>query len=180
MGATVKILPHYTYEDYCRWEGKWELIDGIPFAMSPAPILKHQRIANSLGGEFHNQLKSKTCKNCIASQFVDYKIADDTIVQPDFLLYCGSYKKAYLDYTPKLVAEIISPSTALKDRHTKFHLYENAGVPYFLIINPESEIVQLYALEKQAYVLKQEGHDFSYRFDFDEDCSVEIDFNEIW
>jgi Uma2 family endonuclease len=180
MGASVKILPHYTYDEYCKWEGKWELIEGIPYAMSPAPILKHQRIANGLGGEFHSQLKKKACKKCTASQFVDYKIAEDTIVQPDVLLYCGSFKKAFLDYTPKLVAEILSPSTALKDRHTKFHLYEKAGVPYLLLINPETEIVQLFLLEDGEYILKQEGHDFTYRFDLDGGCSAEIDFNEIW
>ena len=41
MGA-VKLLPYYTYKDYCNWEGRWELINGIPFAMSPAPIPRQQ------------------------------------------------------------------------------------------------------------------------------------------
>ena len=27
--------PHYTYEDFCQWEGQWELIQGIPYAMTP-------------------------------------------------------------------------------------------------------------------------------------------------
>ena len=40
--SAIKLLPHYTYEDYCNWEGRWELIDGIPFAMSPAPTPRHQ------------------------------------------------------------------------------------------------------------------------------------------
>ncbi|HSV11108.1 MAG TPA: hypothetical protein VLI68_10085 [Hanamia sp.] len=35
--SAVKLLPHYTYEDYCHWEGRWEVIDGIPYAMIPAP-----------------------------------------------------------------------------------------------------------------------------------------------
>lgn len=32
--SAVKLLPYYTYKDYCNWEGRWELIEGIPFAMS--------------------------------------------------------------------------------------------------------------------------------------------------
>jgi hypothetical protein len=28
---------YYTYNDYKDWEGSWELIDGVPFAMAPAP-----------------------------------------------------------------------------------------------------------------------------------------------
>jgi hypothetical protein len=38
MSDAVKILPHYTYHDYENWEGRWELIDGIPYAMQPLSI----------------------------------------------------------------------------------------------------------------------------------------------
>jgi hypothetical protein len=41
-----------------QWEGKWELIDGIPHAMSPAPTPKHQIIANTLGALFFFPRKS--------------------------------------------------------------------------------------------------------------------------
>lgn len=37
--SAVRILPHYTYSDYCNWEGRWELIEWIPYAMSPAPSM---------------------------------------------------------------------------------------------------------------------------------------------
>ncbi len=180
MGSAVKILPHYTYDDYRIWEGKWEIIEGIPYAMSPAPVPKHQYIANNLGGELRNLLKSAGCKKCVASQAIDYKIAEDTVVQPDVLLYCDKTIKPYLDFTPKLVVEIISPSTAIKDRHTKFNLYEKAGVRWYLIVNPEIEVVQVYELDNATYMLKQEGHASSYSFDLDEGCRIELDFGEIW
>jgi len=38
-------LPHYTYDDYSQWEGRWELIDGIAYAMTPAPWFSHQRVS---------------------------------------------------------------------------------------------------------------------------------------
>ena len=38
-------LPHYTYDDYVQWEGRWEIINGIPYAMYPAPSKKHQRVS---------------------------------------------------------------------------------------------------------------------------------------
>ena len=180
MGSPVRILPHYTYEDYCRWEGQWELIEGIPYAMSPAPLPKHQRIANALGGEFYFSLKQNSCQQCTASQFIDYKIAEDTVVQPDVLIYCGDIKNTYLDFPPLVIAEILSPSTALKDRHTKFHLYQNAGVKYFLLVSPETEIIQVFILEDGKYLLKQEGHDFAFYFQLDDACTASIDFSQIW
>jgi len=30
-------LPHYTYDNYVQWEGRLELICGVPHAMSPSP-----------------------------------------------------------------------------------------------------------------------------------------------
>jgi hypothetical protein len=68
----------------------------------------------------------------------------------------------------------------MKDRHTKFNLYENAGVKWFLIVNPETEAVQVYELENGEYVLKDEGHAFNYLFELDEGCRIGVDFGEIW
>jgi hypothetical protein len=57
MEVAVRILPHYTYADYKHWEGNWELIEGIPYAISPAPLPKHQYIASNLTGELRNAVK---------------------------------------------------------------------------------------------------------------------------
>jgi Uma2 family endonuclease len=178
MAHPIRILPHYTYSDYCRWEGQWELIDGIPYAMSPAPLPKHQVIASNLSVEFGIALKK--CRNCTASQPVDYLLADDTILQPDFLVYCGKVTKSYLDFPPKLIAEILSPSTALKDRHTKYSLYETAGVLYYLIINPATEEVEVYEWKDGSYRLAAQGRNIQHSFIFDEGCMANIDFAEIW
>ena len=97
MSAAVKILPYYTYDDYCIWEGKWELIYGIPYAMSPAPTTKHQRITAALLSEFHFALKK--CKHCRVYDPVDYKVAEDTVIQPDVLVICGKPKLNFLDNT---------------------------------------------------------------------------------
>src|SRR5690606_8258397 len=48
MALEARDLPHYTFEDYERWEGRWELIYGIPYAMSPQPNLKHQRVSGNI------------------------------------------------------------------------------------------------------------------------------------
>ncbi len=48
MALSHKILPNYTYDDYSHWEGKWEIIEGIPYAMSPSPSPLHQRITAHL------------------------------------------------------------------------------------------------------------------------------------
>lgn len=180
MGSGVRILPHYTYADYKHWEGNWELIEGIPFAMSPAPLPKHQYIASNLTGELRNALKKSGCKKCKASQPVDYLIGEDTVVQPDVLIYCSEVHTPYLKDTPMLVAEVSSPSTELIDRYAKFGLYQKSGVKYYLIIQPEREKITLFVLENGSYKVVKEEHAFQFKFDLDDNCQIDIDFSEIW
>ena len=178
MPGAVKILPYYTYADYVQWEGRWEIIDGIPYAMSPAPTPRHQIIGASLLSEFRFALK--TCAPCNVSQPIDYLIAEDTILQPDMLVICRDIQKKFLDFAPSLVTEILSPSTALKDRHTKAALYAGQKIPYYIIISPDTEEAEVYVREENDYVLKQKGKSFVFTFPFPEGCSATIDFAEIW
>lgn len=136
MPGTLKILPHYTYDDYIQWEGKWELIDVIPYAMSPVPIPKHQITAGNILSEFRVQLKR--CKHCKVMQPVDYKINENTVFQPDMLVVCKPIEKKYLDFTPSLVVEVLSPSSIMIDRHTKYYAYQEQHIPYYIIISPET------------------------------------------
>lgn len=177
MSTAAKILPSYTYEDYLHWEGRWELIDGIPYAMSPLPAPRHQRIATRLTGKFELQLEK--CSACAVYQPLDYVVSEETVVQPHMLIVCGEIQKKYLDFPPALVVEILSPSTALKDRHTKFSIYETEGVRYYLIVSPDNEEVEVYELKDGAYELRHKGRDFSHEFTFPS-CEATVNFGEIW
>ncbi len=174
----LQILPHYSFNDWKDWEGKWELIHGIPYAMSPAPVPKHQIIANNLGAEFYIALKN--CRHCKTLQPIDYKVDDNTVVQPDLLVVCKPITKKYLDFAPNLVAEILSPATALKDRHTKFQIYESEKIKYFIIISPENEEVEVFENKEGSFQLIQKGKNISQYFVLDEDCDADINFAEIW
>ena len=179
MSTAYKILPHYTYADYLHWEGKWELIDGIAYAMSPAPNMRHQHISGKLYLALTNALANSTC-NCTAFLPIDYKIAEDTVVQPDVLVVCNPQMAGkVLEQTPALVAEVLSPSTALKDRNSKYHLYEEAGVPYYLIIDHEKSLVEVYRLADGAYQLESVNPKELYTFYFS-GCSTSILLDDIW
>ena len=153
MSLAEKILPHYTYEEYVQWEGKWELMEGFPIAMSPAPSLKHQWVASNLNYAIVAALKKANCKKCRAYHPIDYKISEDTVLQPDLVIVCGDTKKKFLDFAPALVVEILSPVTALRDRHTKFKIYEQQGIRYFLLVNIDNESVEKYRLVNASYEL---------------------------
>ena len=178
MSIAQKIIPHYTYDDWVHWEGVWELIEGHPIAMSPTPIPRHQRVAAELTTEFTLALRKTACKHCRAYQPLDYKIADDTILIPDILIICGEVKKKYLDFPPALVVEVISPATALRDRHTKFELYQQQSVSYYLIVDVDKKMIEIYHLENGAYLLQPETS--APEFILDKDCSISPDLKNVF
>jgi Uma2 family endonuclease len=180
MSSAIKILPHYTYEDYCNWEGRWEVIDGIPYAMSPAPTPRHQLIGGNIIYELKSAIKKSGCKDCKVYEFIDIKIEEDTIVQPDISIVCKPIKKNFLDFPATLVVEILSPTTALKDRHVKFPLYEKMGIKYFLIIDIDTKSIELNTLDNNQYQTTVYSGETPYLFLLDEECKIEVELNNIW
>jgi Uma2 family endonuclease len=178
VALRVEDLPHYIYDDYAQWEGKWEILEGIPYAMTPAPNIKHQDIS----GNIFWQLKAllENCCKCKVLLPVDWQIAEDTVVQPDVLVVCdeniGGVK---LEKTPVMIFEVLSPATSRKDRGVKYRLYEEAGVKYYCIVDPETNSAEIYVLQEETY---QEAKEFDQGYIFFDlgPCQIQFDFKEIF
>ncbi|MGC7871552.1 Uma2 family endonuclease [Desulfosporosinus sp. SYSU MS00001] len=150
----------FTYNDYLTWseEEQWELINGIPYNMTPAPSTQHQKIVATLIAQFYYALKDSPCQ--VFSAPFDVRLtepennSDDifTVVQPDLTIICDRNK---LDSRgcvggPDLVIEVTSPSTLRKDIKDKFYLYEKAGVNQYWIIYPEQKTVVVFGLDQKG------------------------------
>ncbi len=181
MSSAIKILPHYTYDEYRLWEGRWELIEGIPYAMSPAPSSRHQWISANVLGELRESVKQSSCKKCKVYNFIDIKVSEDTILQPDAVIVCKEMSKAFLDFPAALVVEILSPSTAMKDRNNKFYIYQSQKIPYYIIIDTDKNEIEVYHVKEDGkYQLEKIDTALPYTFYLDEDCSAEVILNNIW
>lgn len=174
----VEDLPHYTYDDYARWEGHWEIIHGIPYAMTPSPSITHQEIALRISGQLYRLLAG--CKRCKALLPVDWQVTEETVVQPDVLVVCGdNIDENKLLISPILVFEVLSPATRRKDRSLKYRLYEEAGVRYFCIIDPETNSAEIYELQGKEYEKSVDSQDGKITFDLGP-CKIAFDFNEVF
>ncbi|MES2774026.1 MAG: Uma2 family endonuclease [Bacteroidota bacterium] len=180
MRYTNLILPHYTYDDYVHWEGRWELIAGHPIARMPSDTPHHQMISGLVSTVLSEAIKETGCKKCKVYCPVDYKVANDTVIQSDVLIICGEPAEAFLDFPPVLVVEILSPSTALRDRYTKFEIYESSGVRYYIIVDIDKEIFEVYELKEEKYVLLENDFDEPIDFALDEECTISVILNEVW
>jgi Uma2 family endonuclease len=178
MGLAEKYIPHYTYDDWFHWEGRWELIEGIPVAMSPMPLPEHQRVASELGTQFTLAIRKSECKDCRVYQPIDYKIKEDTIVEPDLLIVCGKITKRFLDFPPALIVEILSKSTEEKDRGIKFDYYQQEGVKYYLLVDVNKKTIETYELISGVYLLQ--NLDNRFEFQLNGICSVRPELLRIW
>jgi Uma2 family endonuclease len=176
-----EFLPKYTYEDYKHWEGKWELIHGIPYAMSPAPRIEHQEVSGNISYQLINLLKK--CKKCKTLQTIDWKIpgdVDDTVLQPDNLVICKDVKGNYITEAPILIFELLSPSTAFKDRNIKYEIYESQGVKYYAIVDIDLKSAEVFELRDKKYIKLIEAKNDTVKFELDNDCIIDFNFSEIW
>lgn len=146
----------FTYADYLTWpsDERWEVIEGTPYNMTPAPGSGHQAVLTALLYQFYDYLKDRGCQ-VFASPF-DVRLPghDDapknivTVVQPDISIICDAEKvdEAGGKGAPDLVVEILSPTTAGRDQIIKLSLYEQHGVREYWIVHPVDRIVWVYVL----------------------------------
>ncbi|NLT69969.1 MAG: Uma2 family endonuclease [Verrucomicrobiaceae bacterium] len=145
--AVISYRPRYTVEDYLRWEGDWELWDGIPVAMSPSPGFFHQTIAGELFFQIKTVLESGSCPaGCRAVLDLDWQVDTTTVVRPDLMVICEKPAGERLEKRPELAAEILSSSTRQKDLIAKRELYAANGVPFYLILDSEDKSALLLSL----------------------------------
>ncbi len=154
--AARKDIERFTYGDYLKWDDgeRWELLDGEPYNMTPAPLRVHQKILRKLSFQLEKQLEGKTCEQYFAPFDVRLPLGDEegedivNVVQPDLSVICDPEKldaKGCIG-APDLIIEILSPGSQKRDRMEKFYLYERAGVREYWMVWPEELMVEVFLL----------------------------------
>lgn len=133
---------------------KIEKIDGVIYDMSPSASIRHGIINGNIYSSLSNQLKHSTCKIFIEN--LDFYLDDDEWLVPDIILVCDAHDIRNGKYrgVPKFVVEIMSPSTAKRDRTLKKKKYESAGVEELWLIEPKGKSLEIYYLTEDGYVLE--------------------------
>ena len=161
MGLARRDLEIHTYGDYLAWpeDVRYELIDGIAYAMSPAPTVSHQEVLLELSRQVDEALDESACRVLIAPLDVRLPRSDetdaavDTVVQPDLLVVCDPARidERGVRGAPDWIIEVLSPATAAHDQVRKRDLYERAGVREYWLVHPTDRIVTVYRLENGRY-----------------------------
>ena len=167
----------YTVKDYKLWEGDWELIDGEAVAMAPSPFGPHQQLLLSIGSDIKNALSK--CKNgCFVYAELDYIVDEFNVIRPDISVVCKKITE-FIRTPPKMVVEILSASTALKDKTTKFQTYEKEGVEFYMMVDYMTKQVKLYKLIDYKYRKIEDQDEGKMELKL-QGCNVVFDIDEWW
>ena len=134
-----------TYEEYCLLpdDGKrYEVLDG-KVVVSPAAGSDHQGIQATLSHHLYAAIDLKRRGRVFTD--IDCHLLAHDIVRPDLVVVLPDHTHriiaTHVVGTPDLAIEILSPSTAARDRTSKKHRYEAAGTPELWLVDGRKRTV---------------------------------------
>ena len=114
-----------------------ELTDGRLYIME-APSICHQKAAEFIRDrvESHIREKGSKCLTVLSPGVREEENEKDFFI-PDFAVVCdpGKVKASYIAGAPDFILEVVSPSSARRDKLTKADRYERMGVREYWILD---------------------------------------------
>ncbi len=138
-----------TVEEYLEWESQQEVrheyVNGELFAMTGGTI-PHNDIALNLYTALRPHLRTRGCRVNVSDVKVEVS-PTSPYYYPDLIVSCDPRDlnaRKFIQY-PKLIVEVLSPSTEAKDRGEKFTYYQTMpSLQEYVLIDSEKVAVECY------------------------------------
>lgn len=149
--TTMPVSGDWTVDDLDRLPDdglRYELVDGV-LLVSPAPLVPHQlglsALLVQLAGAAPDEFR-------VLPAPLDITFSRTRLLQPDIVvLRREQLTGRKVDGIPLLAVEVLSRSTRATDATLKRHVFEQAGVPSYWLLDPESPSLTVLELVDGAY-----------------------------
>lgn len=174
---------NFSPEEYLEFEResdtRHEYLDGRVFAMA-GESLSHSRICQNLAGETRNKLKGKPCESLSPNMKVRTSTAS-LFAYPDLTIVCDEpllhdTKKDVL-INPKVIFEVLSPSTEKYDRTTKFARFRmgNETLTDYILVSQDKPFVEHFSKQADGNWVYRSFNNLSDEFDIETvGCSLSL------
>ena len=158
MSIPNPAIKKFTYEDYLNTpeDERYELLDG-ELVMAPAPGELHQSVSIRLGSKLFQFVDENRLGKVYSAPF-DVVLSDTDVVQPDLIFVSNArahiITPANIQGGPDLVVEILSPSTAERDKTFKYALYAEYGVGEYWIVDTDAKTITVLLLSERGFVVE--------------------------
>lgn len=176
----------WTYAEFARLPSagstRYEVIDDELF-VTPAPGRRHQRISIDLATALNVFVRHHHLGEVYHAPF-DVLFAEGDYMEPDLLFVRQGRLDVLSDRgvegPPDLIVEIVSPSTAARDRGLKLERYRLFGVAEYWVVDPDAHSVEVWDLAADASepVIFAGGDRLTWRPEGAEPA-LEIDLDEL-
>ena len=157
MSIPNPAIKKFTYEDYLNApeDERYELLAG-ELVVAPAPGERHQSFSIRLGWKLIQFVDENRLGEVYSAPF-DVVLSAWDVVQPDLLFVsnarAGIITDANLQGAPDLVVEILSPSTAERDKTFKYALYAEHGVGEYWIVDTDAKTITVLLLGERGFAV---------------------------
>lgn len=120
-----------------------ELLDGL-YIVTPHPTVIHERVVAALVHRLWPALAGRSDLETFGSRGA-VLLSPRTVLLPDLFVVprATSPGTHWRDLEkPILVIEVLSPSTAKRDRGIKRHIYQRGRIPEYWILDPDARLIE--------------------------------------
>lgn len=161
MATTVQPLQTsqrpLTIEDFESFPddgNRYEIMGGM-LSVSPSPTLRHQRIVGRIYAALQQYFDEIGTGEVFVSP-LDVEFSNFDVVEPDVVVVLDANASIKHEHrivgAPDVVVEVISPSSAMRDRVRKAALYAMNGVQEYWLVDPANETFDMLSLHRPDYV----------------------------
>ncbi|MCY7407977.1 MAG: Uma2 family endonuclease [Alkalinema sp. CAN_BIN05] len=184
MVALPNTYSRMTPEEFFAWEKnqeiRYEYVNGDVIAMAGGTIA-HNDLAVSLLLRLAPHVKSRGCRINVADVKVQIR---QRYRYPDLVVTCDDRDKRAINLFqyPKVIVEVMSPSTESTDRGKKWREYQSIDtLQEYVLISPNEPIIEVYRRRLDdvwEYVTYEPGSQFHLE-SLEFTCSVEEIYESV-
>lgn len=154
MNAVLKMI--ISPEDYLIGEEtspiRYEYVDGEVYAMS-GESKAHNTIATNLVVLLKTHLKGSPCRVYMENVKTHIKTkTTERFYYPDLQVSCNKdlFPKSHVETAPKLIIEVLSPSTMRYDRTEKLYAYQQLeSLEEYVLVAQHEQYIEIYRRQNQ-------------------------------
>lgn len=129
-----------------------QLIEGL-LVSDPSPTTRHQDIAGNLHTSLNVHVRGRRLGRVFIAP-LDVYLSSENVLQPDVFFVSADHtdriRSDGIYGAPDLAVEILSPSSAARDRGDKRRIYRAAGTQEYWIIHPQTRSFEIFEFAAQA------------------------------